>query len=455
MTPFLILYVLVGVGAMLAVPRHLAVLPILVTACYMTRVGVEIGPFHFTVLRILICIGLLRTILRGETLNGGLRVTDALMLLWGIWLIASVAFHRDPATQLITRLGNALDAMGLYALFRIFCSTRTDILRTLRFIPVLLTPLAVLMLCEKATAYNVFSVFGGVQDSPVIRGGHVRAQGPFDVSILAGTIAAGCLPLILALWWESRRLVILGVIAAVGMIYASTSSGPILTAMWGIFALALWPFRDRLRWFRWGAVASYLVLSMVMKDPPYFLMARIDLTGSSTGWHRSEIIRSAFAHLSEWWMAGTDRTIHWMPYGLPWSPDHTDITNQYLSLGVIGGLPLMLLFIAVMVTVFSRLGRCLHDPHATLSSRWLAWALGASLFSHAVTFMSIWYYDQSMVFLYLNLATAASLQPDRGVELATVSPRAGLAPRRWSASLAAAHRTLPWTPSAPRAYRLD
>ena len=50
------------------------------------------------------------------------------------------------------------------------------------------------------------------------------------------------------------------------------------------------------------------------------------------------------------------------------------------------------------------------------------WALGASLFSHAATFLSVSYFDQPVVFLYLTLAgicsgsaqaRASSLQQDR------------------------------------------
>jgi len=53
---------------------------------------------------------------------------------------------------------------------------------------------------------------------------------------------------------------------------------------------------------RWGTVVGYLVLALVMKAPPYFLLARINIVEGSTGWHRAELIRSALAHVSEWWL---------------------------------------------------------------------------------------------------------------------------------------------------------
>jgi hypothetical protein len=168
-------------------------------------------------------------------------------------------------------------------------------------------------------------------------------------------------------------------------------------------------------------VAAYLALAVVMNDPPYFIMARIDLTGSSTGWHRAELIRAAFAHLSEWWIAGTDYTRHWMPYGINWSPDHSDITNHYLQMGVLGGIPLMLLFGFGVSAGFGLVGRALQND-ATPARPFYVWAIGASLFAHALTFLSVTYYDQSIAFFYLTLAaTAATTTAVHGVTPADVA----------------------------------
>jgi O-antigen ligase len=79
-------------------------------------------------------------------------------------------------------------------------------------------------------------------------------------------------------------------------------------------------------------------------------------------------------------------------------------------MGVLGGLPLMFLFIAILAKAFSLVGQTLREAENKLSStsRFMIWALGASLFSHATTFMSVSYFDQSFVFLYLTLAAISS-----------------------------------------------
>jgi hypothetical protein len=266
------------------------------------------------------------------------------------------------------------------------------------------------MLSEKMTGHNLFSALGGVSEFSEIREGRIRAQGPFAHSILAGTVGAVCLPLMIGLWQQHRKTAVAGIVASFSIIFASASSGPIMSALFGIGALFMWHWRHQMRLVRWLAVLGYIGLDLIMKAPAYYLIARIDLTGSSTSWHRAALIDAALTHLSEWWFAGTDFTRHWMPTGVSWSEEHTDITNHYLRMGVDGGLPLMLLFIAVLATGFSFVGRTLQRmPELSPQSRFMIWALGASLFAHATTFTSVSYFDQSFVFIYLTLAAIGSV----------------------------------------------
>jgi hypothetical protein len=213
------------------------------------------------------------------------------------------------------------------------------------------------------------------------------------------------------------------------MVAASASSGPIIGALLGIGALILWPFRHQMRLFRWAALLGYMVLELAMKAPAYYLLARMDLTGGSTGWHRAALIEATLRHLPEWWWFGTDYTRHWLPYGVPWSDNHIDITNHYIMMGVMGGLPLMLLFIFTLVKSFSFVGRALREYDAeSLAAHWqfMIWALGASLFSQAATFISVSYFDQSVIFLYLTLAAIGSMHQARVLVLTrTLSLRQG------------------------------
>jgi hypothetical protein len=432
MNAFAIAFLLINTIALLLLPRRWAPLPLLIGDCYMTlSQGIQLGPFSFTVIRILVAVGLVRVIVRGERFVGRMHGLDWLVVVWAAWALISSVFHEGPSAAFIYRLGLIYNACGIYFLLRIFCQSLDDVVWLCRITTILLIPVAVEMLYEKLTVHNLFSALGGVAESPAIREGKIRAQGPFGHSILAGTIGAVSLPLMILLWHRHRKTAIAGILACLAMVVASASSGPIMSALAGIGALFMWRFRQNMRLIRWFAVFGYIGLDLVMKAPVYFLIARIDITGGSTGWHRARLIESAFQHLHEWWLVGTDYTRHWMPTGVSWSMNHTDITNQYLQMGVIGGLPLMLLFIAILVKGFSFVGQMLRNTIDLLpQSRFMVWALGSSLFAHASTFISVSYFDQSFLFIYLTLAAIGSAwsatimarSTEKAVEVTALAP---------------------------------
>jgi hypothetical protein len=332
-----------------------------------------------------------------------------MVILFSIWAVFSSVFHQDSSSALIFRLGFAYNTCGIYFLLRIFCPSIDGVKDLCCLTAILLVPLASEMVYEKIAVHNLFSILGGVAETPQIREGNVRAQGPFAHSILAGTVGAVCLPLMIGLWRQHKNFSIVGIIACLAMIFCSRSSGPLMSGLVAIGAMTMWPYRHSMRTIRWLAVIGYLVLELVMKAPAYYLIARIDVAGGSTGWHRARLIQTAIEHIGEWWLGGTDYTRHWMPTGVSWSSDHTDITNHYLQMGVIGGLPLALLFIAMLVQGFSLVGKRLKQEFQPLDVRFFTWSVGASLFAHAATSISVSYFDQSFVFIYLTLAAAGSL----------------------------------------------
>jgi hypothetical protein len=409
---FAIVLLCVSVAAMLTLPRRWAGLPLLAGACYVTYgQGIEIGPFSFFFLRLLILAGVARVIVRGERLNGGLNGLDWLMIAWGGVMLLCCLARADPSAILVTRLGRLWDCAGIYFLFRIFVRSLEDVVSLCRITAIVLVPVALEMLFERATGHNLFSIFGGVSEISVVREGRIRAQGPFAHPILAGTVGAVCLPLMAGLWRQDRLLAGIGIAATLSIVWASGSSGPIMSAFAGGLGLFLWKNRAYMRAIRWLAFLGYIALDLAMQAPAYYLMGRIDLAGGSAGYHRAALIESAIRHLDEWWFAGTEYTRHWMATGVTWNPNHTDITNHYLAMGVAGGLSLMLLFIVGLVLAFSYVGKILRAlPDLDPSWQFLVWALGASLFANAATCISVSYFDQSFLFLYLVLGAIGSVR---------------------------------------------
>lgn len=409
MSPLPIALLGIAVIGVLVLPRRWAALPLLIGGCYLPAgLSIDVGPFSFYALRLLLAVAVVRIVIRGEHLSNGMHKLDWMMLWWAAAAVISSLFHEPVSGTLVNRLGLVYTACGTYFVLRVFCESRSDVIALCRITAIALIPIAFVMLVEKLTGHNYFSEFAGLSANSEIRNGTIRAKGPFAHPILAGSVGAVSLPLMVALWTSHWKTGFFGIVACLAMVFTSGSSGPVMSVAFSIGALLMWYWHRQMRFMRWAAIFGYIALDIVMNAPAYYVLTRIDFTGSSTSWHRAALIETALAHLSEWWLAGTTYTRHWLPYGVPWSGNHIDITNYYLRMGVDGGLPLMLTFIAVLARGFGQVGRLVNQTDSTLDRPFVIWVLGASLFSHAATFVSISYFDQSVAFLYVTLAAIGS-----------------------------------------------
>jgi hypothetical protein len=422
MSPLGISFLLICSALVFVLPRNRAVLPLIVACLHISYgQGISIFGAYFTIVRLLIVVVLIRITIRGEW-SGLVKVrVDNWMTAWACLLLLTSFFHREPMEDLKFRGGYVLTSCGIYWAFRALIRTWDECEQLLRTTALFLVPLAVLMMSEKMTHRDFYSIFGGVPLEAMERNGKVRAAGPFLHPILAGTAGATLFPMLAALWKRDTLRLIIGGAACLVMVLASASSGPLISLLAGIFALFLWRWRRYLRKFIWGTVFSLIALHMVMRAPVWWLMARVDFTGSSTGYFRAALIDAAIEHASEWVVAGTDTTRDWMATGVGWSDEQTDITNYFLNFGVMGGLPTMIAFIGVLMTAFLRLRDTRAEEFAMAGDsgieRFLPWALGCSLFAHAVTFLSVSYFDQTMVLWFATVAMCTCYpEPDSMAE---------------------------------------
>ncbi len=218
------LFALVVAVLLCRVPRHWVVLPLLLGASFVTSgQTVQIGPFSFTVVRLLIAVGFVRVVLKGERLFGGMNGLDWAIILWGALGVCASAFHEKPGAMLVSMLGQAYDGMGVYLLLRVFINTIEDLQFLTKLAIVVLVPIAAEMILEKLTGKNAFAIFGYIPEQVAVRYGKIRAQGPFGHSILAGTVGAILMPLTISLWRYHSKLACLGLIVGGAMVVASAS----------------------------------------------------------------------------------------------------------------------------------------------------------------------------------------------------------------------------------------
>ncbi|MEO5917534.1 MAG: hypothetical protein ABIS50_25115 [Luteolibacter sp.] len=406
--------------ALWTVPRRLAPVPLLIGCCYMTMgQSLNLGLINLPIFRMLLIVGMVRVFAKKEFAPGGRNKIDTLVILWGCWVMFASFFHQYiPGSGPIYTSGVVMNVTFVYFLFRNWIRDAGEIADIAKALAIILTPVAIEMAMERVTGKNNFSVFGYVPANVDMREGKFRAQGPFGHSILAGTVGAVCFPLMVGIWSRHRRSAILGIMVCLFMIFASASSGPIMSLLMGIGAIMLWYQRPLVSVLRWAAVGTYLIAELVMTRPAYYLISKIDLTGGSTGWHRSQLMETFFAHFSEWWFAGTDHTRHWMPYGVPiGNGNHIDITNYYITFAILGGLPSMLLVIWILTKAFSWIGKILqYDDILEVDDQFMVWCMGAGMMAHAATSISVAYFDQSMIFFWLNVAVISSFYSSVSLE---------------------------------------
>jgi hypothetical protein len=413
--PLALAMLLVMVYLTWSLPRRFAICPLLVTTC-LIPLGQDLVLFdlHFRFFRILLLVGMLRVVIKGEAAQMKWTRTDKVMA-W--WIIVSVIFGSlsKPSMDLfVNRLGDAFNAIGCYYFARCVIVSFEDVITSVRTLAWLSLPVALLMIVERITMHNPFAVFGGVPVISPLRDGHVRAQGAFRHAILAGTFGATQFPLFVGLWFYQRKyrpLAVAGCIAALCITITASTSGAVLALMGGVGGLALWKWRAYMRLIRWSFVVLMILLSLMMKAPVWYLFARISEISGGSGWYRSYIIDQAVAHFDQWWLFGTTYTANWAPAGevIAADPNMMDITNQFVMEGVKGGLLKLLLFIAIIVGCFKIVGKSVRSKNNDVVTRFFIWSFGASLFGHSLTFMSVPYFDQIIVIWYWLLAVIAGI----------------------------------------------
>ena len=235
---------------------------------------------------------------------------------------------------------------------RFLIEDEEDIYRALKWLALLTVVLAIGMVREQLTLQNMFGLLGGTRLVPDIREDKIRSQAVFQHSLTAGTFAATLLPLFFILWknGKSKLLAVTGLVGSTVMTICSNSSTPLLSV------------RRRAVWYRAvanpkehegsaaGPGGDLVCLHLVMKAPVWFLIARIDLTGGSSGYHRAELVDQFINHFRDWWLVGTQDAA-------TWGYDLWDQQNQYVSVGETGGLLALWMFIAMIARA------CAQDWH--------------------------------------------------------------------------------------------
>jgi len=385
-----------------------------------------IGSLHFPMLRVLILfagIRMLREKFSGAKLLGAgwNRIDPAIIVLTLFIAVNGVLLYGTEQAVVLYQLGNIYSAFGAYFLLRFLVRDDTDVMLAVRTFACVAMIVAVIMTYEQATGKNPYYAYLGgahasMYGSALERGERFRATGCFGHPILAGTFGAISLPLFAGLGWRSlkyRWVAVMGMLSAAIIAWAANSSTALVGFAAGVGALCLWPLRKYMRPIRWAIVLVLLNVQLAMSAPLWRLITRIDVTGSSSSYHRYQLINQCILHFNDWWLIGTKNYADW-----GW--DMWDLSNQYVGIADVSGLIPLLAFLAMIAFAFKYVGKARRFA-PDKNQEWFVWALGSSLFANVVAFFGIGYFDQTIVAWYALLAmipvTAHSLRKARQAEL--------------------------------------
>jgi hypothetical protein len=404
--PVVLVMMLASLVLMQVLPRKYVLVPFTL-ALFFTPLGQQIyvAGVHLLVMRILILGGWVRLfrmkfVNRTRLFVSPFNLIDRGVLFWAACHSLAVIFLWWDRGALVNQVGFLWNVVGGYFLVRALVRDVDDIRQLIKVFAVIATVMAVGMTIEQLKHHNYFGdMGGGIPSISFVRDGRIRSQGCFQHPILAGTFGATLLPLFYWLWFggKSKAFAVLGVAAAMTMVVTSASSTPFMAIGAGLLALAFWPLRAHMRLFRWGLLIVLTTIHLAMKAPVWFLIARVDVLGASSGYHRAMLVDTFMRHFTDWWLIGTNNTFTW-----GW--DMWDLSNQFVNEGEVGGLATLLLFILIIAWSFGRLGKARKVASHEPKRQWLYWFLAATLFSHLVAYFGISYFDQTQFSYFALLA---------------------------------------------------
>jgi hypothetical protein len=426
--PIVAVLMLIAIALILALPRSKVIVAFLIAFFTIPiQQVILIGPLHFPVLRVLILVGLIRTLIQGGGLTskrrfpGGFNRVDMVVILWILTTLVFNWLQWTSMSSFVKLTGDFLDSLGAYLVLRYFIPDLDAFRRAVKALGFVCLIHGAVMVSEQFIYHNPL-VFLGVQDSDY-REGHIRSEGIMG-TLFSGTFAGALVPLFVWLSTEkkSRKAAAIGLVGALAMALSSHASTAILALMAGALGLCCWPLRTHMRIIRYGIAVMLAGLHIVMHGPVWSLIEKIDLTGGSSNYHRYMLVDNTIRHFSQWWMIG-------YPYPGAWGFDMWDLCDEFVVCAITGGLLSLALYVLAYSWSFGSVGKARKRATHDQSMERLLWCLGSAMFANFIASFGINYMIQLQVLLFTIMVSISAIAaevrraPKQSVDLRLGSAR--------------------------------
>ncbi len=278
---------------------------------------------------------------------------DFFVFIGWVWIIFANILGGAETSEITRQIGRGLDTVLIYMVARLALQSSED----LKSLLLPLAGTAIIMgglgAMEAVTSYSPYQKLDSlrswvfVQKVEEYRLGFLRAKASTSVHIYFGLSMA----IITGILWSLRGYGKLGGLFPIAMIMgilgtlSSMSSGPWISRaafiFFNLFALKPSLIKPGL----WGLMALFIFIELASNRHFYNLVDYIALN-SHTAWYRTRLLEVAFEQLHEFWLFGVagDWPHHWG--GILDGRGHVDVVNQFLIVGLYGGLLAMYFYIA-------------------------------------------------------------------------------------------------------------
>ena len=211
-------------------PRRYFLLPFVLTACLVpTTQRIVIGGLDFTVMRILVMVGVVRMFARGEVTQVKWHAFDKMILVWVFTGAFIYSLQWMDSRAIINRCGVLFDVVGMYWLFRHNMRDWEDIKRMGLFFAACSFVMAALVAMEWTSGQNPYEALGSIATK--MRSGRYRCQSSFPHPVMLGLFWATLVPIFIGLakvqprktfYWAATG-------AAIFVVCGTASSTPVAT----------------------------------------------------------------------------------------------------------------------------------------------------------------------------------------------------------------------------------
>ncbi|PCJ70529.1 MAG: hypothetical protein COA62_08095 [Rhodobiaceae bacterium] len=345
-----------------------------------------------------------------------LRLFDWVILAYASWLMITLIHHLGFAEGIESGGVIALETVAAYFVARTFLTDYDTIVRFIRYLIVLATIVAIILIIEMIAGQNLVNqISTSILGTAAARGeigrfGLVRALGPFTHPIHAGIMAGGLFAFHWALCRSQMRRWLQAAVLGVG-VFGSISSGPFLMLLSQMALLLYQNISKRLSMPRpWyvltlAAIAFMAFLQIASnRGAVLFLVQNL----AFNAWN-------GFYRILQWNFAGAEvmRNPLWGigfgEWARPrWMMMNTSIDSFWLATSLRYGLPSTFLLIVAIVLIW----RAVIPAHkqrvnANLRSLSLSWFFVMATWIFVGITVHFW--TQTYVFFFLVLGMGAAI----------------------------------------------